>query len=223
MSEILNELKEKNPEVPFLSVFSPDFAEYGRVIDGMDTSELQAAAGKIKLPSNGSQYLPSVEAFERLPVADAVQNELFGTLPIQIGYCFGYNRKLNALEWHTSSELNVAVTPMVLLLAKRSEWKAGTLCSSAVKAFYVPQGTAIEVYATSLHFCPCQTSDDGFGCIVALPKGTNLPLETACKDRYLFRKNKWLIAHEDNTALIEKGAVPGICGINFEIRYSETV
>ena len=32
-----------------------------------------------------------------------------------IGYCNGKNRKLNALEYHRSSEVNVAVTDMILL------------------------------------------------------------------------------------------------------------
>ena len=93
------------------------------------------------------------------------------------------------------------------------------ISSSKFKAFYLPEGTVIEVYATTLHFCPCQVSDDGFGCVVALPEGTNIPLENKTEDPVLFRKNKWLLCHEENKALVEKGVVPGISGINFEIKY----
>ena len=35
----------------------------------------------------------------------------------------------------------------------------------------------------------------------------------------LFCKNKWLLAHEDNKALIERGVSAGITGENFEIKY----
>ena len=48
-----------------------------------------------------------------------------------------------------------------------------TLDTSKVKAFFVPAGTMIEVYATTLHYAPCQTSDKGFRCVVVLPEGTN--------------------------------------------------
>ena len=80
-------------------------------------------------------------------------------------------------------------------------------------------GTAIEVYASTLHFCPCEVQREGFGCVVALPVGTNIPLEEPSEDPLLFRKNKWIVAHDQNRSLIERGVVPGIDGVNYEIRY----
>lgn len=77
----------------------------------------------------------------------------------------------------------------------------------------------VEIFATSLHFCPCEVDKNGFGCVVALPKGTNIPLEEKAENPLLFRKNKWLIAHEENEGLIGRGAVPGITGPNYEIKY----
>ena len=88
-----------------------------------------------------------------------------------------------------------------------------------MKAFYVPAGTLIEVYATTLHFCPCQVSDAGFGCVVALPLGTNVPLDYAVSDPLLFRKNKWILAHEENQTLIDRGVVAGVYGVNYKINY----
>ncbi len=84
---------------------------------------------------------------------------------------------------------------------------------------YVPEGSALEVYATTLHFCPCEVENSGFGCVVALPTGTNTPLERESKNPVLFRKNKWLIAHNENEGLISKGVVAGISGENIEIKY----
>ena len=212
-------LQEKNPNLPLYGVDSEEFASFGRVIRGLDTAELLRAAKTIENPVEGSSYLPAVEAFEALPVATEIRSRLFGTLPTQMGYCWGYSRQLNGAEWHTSSEVNVAVTDLVLLLGHLWDVQEGRIDSSAFTAFYVPAGTAIEVYATTLHFCPCQVTDTGFGCVVALPVGTNTPLEAPTEDPLLFRRNKWIVAHNENPGLIARGVVPGISGTNVEIKY----
>ena len=144
---------------------------------------------------------------------------MYGGLPIQIGYCNGHNHTLNALEYHRDSEINIAVTDMVLLLAKEEEIEDDhTLDTSKVKAFFVPAGTGVELYATTLHYAPCTAQEGGFRCVVVLPKGTNeeLPFETAKEgeNRLLAAMNKWLIAHED--AQIE-GAFCGLKGENINI------
>ena len=216
---MLNRLKETNKDVSFYDVYSPEFAEYGRVIDTLDVTEIIAEAKKMQNPESGSVYLPSVAAFEALDCFQTVRDELFGTLDTQLGYCYGYNDMLNATEWHCCSELNIAVTSLVLILGKRSDIKNGKLNSADMKAFYVPAGAVIEVYATTLHFCPCQVSENGFGCVVGLLKGTNVPLDAPVSDPILFRNNKWLLAHEQNTTLIERGVVSGIYGENYQINY----
>lgn len=216
---MLDRLKNLNKDVAFHDVSSPAFSEYGRVVDTIDATEIVAEAKKIKNPVNGLVYLPSVAEFEALDILKKVRDEIFGTLDTQLGYCYGYSNMLHATEWHCSSELNIAVTPLVLILGRRSDIKNGKLDSADMKAFYVPAGTVIEVYATTLHFCPCQVSDDGFGCVVGLPKGTNLPLDAPVSDPILFRKNKWIFAHESNEALIERGVISGIYGENYKINY----
>lgn len=216
---MLNKLKNLNKDIAFFDVHSPEFAEYGRVIEGMDVSEICETARQIEMPHEGSVYQASVESFEALYIAKQIEDNVFGTLPAQIGYCYGHSNMLNATEWHACSELNIAVTPLVLILGKRSDIKDGRLDSADMKAFYVPEGTVIEVYATTLHFCPCEVSADGFGCVVGLSAGTNIPLDVPTSDKLLFRKNKWLLAHEDNTALIAKGVVAGIFGENYKINY----
>ena len=70
-----------------------------------------------------------------------------------------------------------------------------------------------------MHFCPCQVSDEGFSNVVVLPKDTNALLEAPSSDELLFKKNKWLICHEKNENLINRGAFPGIYGENYKIRY----
>lgn len=219
MMTTLQYLQQSNPTLSLFNVSSAEFREYGRILD-FDSKEITEAAKKTAMPESGSVYLPSVEAFEALPIANIIRERVFGTLDIQIGYCYGFNRFLNATEWHASSEVNVAVTDLVLILGRRQDiGQDGKLKAERMKAFFLPAGTVAEVYATTLHFCPCQTEAGGFGCVVGLPKGTNLPLEKPSDDPLLFRRNKWLLAHESNPGLIARGAVAGITGENFEIRY----
>lgn len=196
-------------------VTDSEFCDYGQVLD-IDTDEIVDEAGRISMPASGSVYTASQPEFENLKIASDIRDKYFGELATQTGYCYGHSNALNALEWHKCSEINIAVTDMILLLGKVQDVKDGRYDSADVKAFLVKKGEAIEVYATTLHFCPIETNADGFGCVVALIKGTNLPLDGEPKDKLLFRKNKWLIAHEDNAALTEKGVFPGIYGENYK-------
>ena len=216
---MIENLKKLNPEVEFYDVSDKEFSSFGRIIKSIDTTEIIEAAEKISNPEKGSSYLPSVETFEGLKVAKDIKNDCFGTLPTQVGYCFGHNNFLNATEWHTSSEINIAVTPLVLILGHVWDITDGKIDSSDFKAFFVPKGTVIEVYSTSLHFCPCEVSEKGFGCIVALPKDTNTALETATEDKRIAAKNKWIICHKDNASAIARGILPGITGENYKIKY----
>lgn len=214
---MLENLKKLNPDFPVLSVYDTGFKPFGRILE-LDTKEVIAAGEAFAMP-DGVIYTPSVAEFEKFDIAAEIKNEIYGTLPTEIGFCYGHNRMLNATEWHTSSEVNIAVTDFVLLLGHVWDIENGMIDSARFKAFYVPKGTAVEVYATTLHYCPCQVSDDGFRCVVGLPSSTNTALETQLNDKKITAKNKWLIAHIDNEAKIRQGAVAGITGINFEVKY----
>lgn len=215
---MLDRLKKLNPELEIYSVKDEEFKKYGKVI-AIDTGEIVSACEKLEFPEKDSQYKPSVKDLEELSCAEKFRELLFGGCSAQIGICYGYNRFMNALEFHKSSEINVAVTPLVLLLGLEYEMDGLEYSSDKIKAFYLEKGDAVEVYATSLHFCPCQVSDSGFSLVVVLPENTNTPLEKAGDDRLLFAKNKWLICHDKNEALIKRGVYPGVHGKNYEIKY----
>lgn len=200
------------------NVTDASFRKYGKVLEGYDFSALLKEMKHTPVPDD-VVYVPSVEELEALDVAKVLQNKGFGGIPIEIGYCNGHNKKLNAVEYHRSSEINVAVTDLVLLIGSQQDITDDfTYDTSKIEAFLVPAGTGIEVYATTLHYAPCSVQDGGFQCVVVLPEGTNtdLTFETAKtgEDSLLTAKNKWLIAHED--AAIE-GAVNGLRGENITI------
>ncbi len=216
---MLDKLKKLNPEIEFYDVSDNKFSTFGKIIKNIDTTEIIETAKKIPNPDSGSSYVPSREEFEALKIAGEIENNYFGTLPAQVGYCWGHNNFMNATEWHSSSEINIAVTPLVLILGHIWDIENGKIDSSKFKAFYLPAGTAVEVYSTTLHFCPCEVESSGFGCVVGLLKDTNTSLTVETEDKLLFRKNKWIIAHVENEALINRGVVGGITGTNYEIKY----
>ena len=213
---VIDKLKMVN-DIEIISIFDSEFASYGRILD-LDTKEIIKVAEKFDMPQDVI-YMPSTPEFEILPIAETIKNELFGTLPTQIGYCYGHSTMLNATEWHTSTEVNIAVTDLVIIIGHRWDIKDNKIDSSKFKSFFVPKGTAIEVFATTLHYCPCQVSDDGFRWVVALPKDTNTELEMSVSDKRIIAKNKWLISHVDNGEEIKNGAVAGITGVNYRINY----
>ena len=187
------------------------FRRYGKVLEGYDFTELLKEMKHTPVPED-VVYVPSVEELEALEVEKDLRNRAFGGLPIEIGYCNGHNKKLNGLEYHRSSEINVAVTDLVLLIGHQQDVeKDFTYDTSKVEAFLVPAGTAI-------HYAPCHVNESGFQCVVVLPKGTNteLTFEKAAEgeDKLLTAKNKWLIGHEE--AAIE-GAFNGLKGENVGI------
>lgn len=216
---MLNKLREKNPGLKIYDVNDAAFKKYGRVIH-TDAAEIVAECKKMPLPKSGSFYAASIERLENLVCSEKIMNETFGTLPAQIGICHGYNSSMTALEYHKSSEINVAVTPLVLILGLETEMDGLDYDSSKVEAFYLEAGTVVEVYATSLHYCPCQVSDEGFSSVVGLPLNTNTPLEKKVDgDRLLFAKNKWLLCHKDAAELKAEGAYDGIYGENYVVKY----
>ena len=216
---MLNILKEKNPTLKLYSVNDKEFEKYGKVLTNFNTDEIVKECEKIEMPSEGSIYQLGLENLENLEISKKIKQELFGELDTQIGVCYGHSNYLNALEWHKNSEINIAVKPLVLILGTIFELKDGKFDSKDAKAFYLEKGQMVEVYATTLHFCPCEVSKDGFFCVVGLPKGTNGVLDNVPDDKMLFRKNKWLIAHEDNQALLDKGVVSGVYGENYKVNY----
>ena len=197
------------------------FRKYGRVVKGVDFTELVEALKKTS-DYEGVAYEPSVPELEATAAMKELQKVTYGELPIQIGYCNGVNYKLNAVEYHRSSEINVAATDAVLILGMQQDiTDEYTYETAKMEAFLVPAGTAVEVYATTLHYAPCSAGADNqqFKVGIVLPKGTNYPLEGAhagYEDALITATNKWLIGHAEGG--LPEGSHIGLIGKNLDIR-----
>lgn len=204
------------------SVFDPEFKPYGQIVEGMgDTiSEILAGLRNTPLPE-GTGYVPEEPALQELPAMVEVSEHLYGGMPVQLGWCNGHNTKLNCLEYHRDSEFNLGTEDFILLVAKQSDIADGVLDTAKVKAFWVPAGVMVEVYATTLHYAPCHCSEEkGFRVLVALPMGTNTDkpdiIPKSWEDRLLWAQNKWLLAHADSGEA-KQGAYIGLAGENIDI------
>ena len=201
-------------------ISDPAFRRYGRVVQGIDFSDLVEAIKRETPLPEGVAYEPSIAALEATKAAKELQRQTYGELPIEVGYCNGHNYKLNAIEYHRSSEINVAATDAVLIVGLQQDITDDfTYDTAKMEAFLVPAGTAVELYATTLHYAPCSADDGGFKVGIALPAGTNYPLKekhAGWEDALITAQNKWLIGHAEGG--LDAGAHIGLVGKNLDIR-----
>ncbi len=205
------------------SVLDPEFSAYGQIVSGMEgaASALADTLRGLPLPE-GVEYVPEDPRLQDHPAAAQLMERCFGGLPVQLGHCCGHNTRLNCLEYHRNSEFNLGAEDFILLLARREELENGMLDTARVRAFRVPAGVLVELYATTLHYAPCESAPRrGFRVLVALPRGTNLPAPApepkTPEDRFRTACNKWLLAHPDSDE-VHGGAAVGLVGENIDIK-----
>ena len=202
-------------------VTEKDFRKYGKIVEGIDFNPILKMLDALTCPEE-VEYVASYHPMEDPAIRDRIRDHCFGEMGIEIGYCIGHNNKLNALEYHRTSEINVAAMDIILLLGSQGDIDENYQYDTAnVEAFFVPAGTAVELYATTLHFAPygLKENDYAFKTAVVLPYGTNFAKraghEPINKEEQLyFAKNKWLIAHPDGG---QDGAYTGLVGENLTV------
>ena len=205
------------------SVFDPEFKPYGKVVTGMEEMCAEILEGLKQTPlPEGVGYVPTDPILQELPAATEVSENLYGGMPVQLGWCNGHNTRLNCLEYHRDSEFNLGTEDFILLLAKMEDIdENGKLDTAKVKAFRAPAGALVECYATTLHYAPCHCdASKGSRVLIALPWLTNTdkPHLTVLspEDKLLWARNKWLLAHAESSEAAD-GAYVGLIGENIDI------
>jgi hypothetical protein len=220
MANLLGQLQELNPQIRIYPVVDKKFARYGKVHQGFQFPGLrEVSLNAFPVSAPGGGYVRTLDALEVHSEAAILRNQILGQMDGEIGVCWGHNHQLGGLEWHSCHEVNIAASPLVLLLADLRDTEDNRLDANKVEAFFLDTGDTVEIFSTNMHLAPSEVQT-GFNCLVVLPRGTNYPLDGGVekKDPALFAKNKWLIAHEENKRLIDRGAPRGIYGPNWEIK-----
>ena len=225
---MITKLNALNPELHIKTIRGRSFKRYGRQIHQIKVPELIAVLNKqTPTPESGNIYVASYAPLEETEAAHLIRSHIFGSMPIQVGYCNGLGVKMNAMEYHKCPEVLAAGTDLVLILGKTSDINNLRYDSDQVEIFFVEADSMIELYQDTLHYAPCRASSQAFKAVIVLAQGTNTPLEEGLipltqEDRLLFQKNKWLIAHSDSPSAIEQHAFAGIEGTNWMIKPSES-
>lgn len=195
-----------------LPVTDASFQKYGQILTGYDLTPLLDTLEKSTPLPEGTAYKPEQAELMALSIARELSERAYGGMPVQIGWCNGHNTKLNCMEYHRDSELDVGSRDFILLLAKREEMENGRLDTEKIRAYFCPAGTMVELYATTLHYAPCSArAGEGFKVVVVLPRGTNLPRPDITprndEDQLLWASNKWLLAHEESSEAAQGASV----------------
>ena len=97
------------------------FRPYGRILNLDVTDFIEAITSQPATPAGQVIYEPSVKAFEALPLFIQLTVKIYGEMPIEFGHCSGFNNTLNAVEYHRSSEIDIAATDLILMLGKQQD------------------------------------------------------------------------------------------------------
>ena len=216
MQDELKELRQRNPGLEILTVDDAAFASYGRVLGGIDITEIQHWGGTVAMPESGNAYQASDPELEKLDAAKQIGLAVYGGMPFQAGPCRGHNKVLNGIEYHSGSEVAVCLQPCVLFLGHLWDMQGNTYDGSKAQAFYCAAGQIVQTYETTLHYTPCAVGDTFFTACF-LPRGTGESFPDGAKG-ILKKRNKWFVAHPDNTEKVKAGDYPGLLGEMRSIR-----
>lgn len=213
----LETINKLNPDYSIKSILDSDFKTYGKIIEENILDVLKYTETNF-LPLNfGNNYIPSVTAVEQFQSIKSISQKVYGFLDTMAGVVTGYNQVLNGIEYHQGSETVIAVTDFILVVGHLWDMEKQTFDSSLCECFYVPKGTIVECYGTTLHYTPLCVSDEGFITICLLLNGTGNMLDE--RKGILKKQNKWFIAHSKNLEKVQAGDFPGLTGKMIEIKY----
>lgn len=196
-----------------LSIHDKEFSKFGKVLDEKECVEkLLPILDTFPIPDVMNTYSPSEKALEE--VGTKALSKYFEK-DIQIGYCNGRGKNLNSMEYHESVEIDIALGDAVLFLGRYEG--VNDIDTSSFVPFSVKKGDAVLLYEKTLHFAPLDITGNGFKAVIVLPKNTNYPIPNDEKKGTYFMTNKWLIAHNEHTKMVENGAYVGLFGKNYSV------
>ncbi len=210
---MLDKIRLLNPKYQIQELNCSTFKDYGQIIH-IDMKEAIEYAEKYQ---NIKAYDMSISDLENLSCIQELMKDIYGYLDVMAGIVTGENDVLNGLEYHQCSETIVAITDYILVVGKRQDMNDYEYDINQCELFYVPKGTTIELYATTLHYTPI-TVKNRFKTICLLLKGTGESYE---RIGILKKCNKWFIAHKENIEKVSLGDYPGLKGKMIKIRKVE--
>jgi len=218
----LEEFRKLNPEYKILSIEDPDFKKYGTVYDNYDIGEVTEYMNKnVEISSPENFYTPSNVELEKIPVIQKMGNDIYAFMPIEAGECTGQSTNFSAIEYHQGSETNIMLTDVIMVLGQRATLDTKGVYSPRDdgQIFFVPAGTVVEFYSSTLHYAPIKVHDSGFSIIVMLIKGSNeeLPAGFKSDNKRIVKQNKFQLVDPSRKDKIAIGVQVGLTGKMIEM------
>lgn len=211
----LEEFRAANPDLEILPVTDSSFADFG-VIYNYPLAEIEDVMNHVAMPESGSTYLQSIPELEKTEAIQAIGRDVFAGMPIDAGATIGHTDDFSAFEYHQCSELNIMLDDVVMVFAKRQTLdKQGTIDPRRDgKIYYVPKGTIVELYNTTLHYAPIEVTKSGYKVIVVVLHGTNLPLPAGFKsgNPRVVKQGKFQVVHPVRQDKIAQGYQVALTG-----------
>ncbi|EFN4364121.1 DUF4867 family protein [Escherichia coli] len=183
-----------------LSIHSDEFLPYGNVISAINVdSLLKYLKEEISVPEDQVAYVRSDERLKQYPAVSDIQRQIYGGMPVQAGYVCGVNTTQDGFEYHQGSEVIIAASDFFLFLGKRELMQGDTFNGERAEPFFIPAKSVIELYSTTLHYCPMSINAQPFSAAIILLDGTNEDIDGKNKPTILSKRNTWFIAHESFT------------------------
>ncbi len=219
--ETIDKIRIENKKYEIYDITDPKFNAFGTILEGYNLTDIQNYAKEtIEIPKEGNSYSPSNTNLENFEVVKEIGADIYAGLPIEAGECSGQNTSFSAFEFHQGSEVNLILTDVIMILGKRDQMVNGYFnAQEDAKAFYIPAGSVIEMYGTTLHYSPCKVYESGFKVIVILIKGSNesLAIDFKSKNKQIIKINKFQMVHESRKDKIKQGIKVGLSGELIEI------
>lgn len=213
---MIQDIQKLNPDFVIKSIYDKAFMTYGKIREEAVHEVLTYVSESVIPPKNGNLYKASVKELEDLASIQNLSHKVYGGMDVMAGVVAGHNQVLNGIEYHQGSETIIAVSDYILVVGHLWDMKDNTYDSSLCECFYVPQGTIVECYGTTLHYTPIAVHKEGFVTVCLLLRGTG---DDLVRDGILKKKNKWFIAHKENVEKVAAGDYPGLLGKMIQIKY----
>lgn len=217
----LNNLRKLNKHVKIRGITNVTFRKYGMIVTGCDFEDMiKYMEERTPIPEEGCVHVSSIKSMGKYECTRHIQDNYFGEIPIQIGYCNGINSKLNCLTYHKSNTILLAVTDMVIFVGRVQDIYDSQYEVSKAEAYFVPEGVAIELYSCTLYSLPCRIEPSGFKCLKIGLKGTGAAAKNVDISDGPIKKNEWILAHPSYSIDMDGIKLNNLLGENVEIVFS---
>ncbi|MGM9904900.1 DUF4867 family protein [Lactobacillus sp.] len=211
----LEAFRQANPDLTILEASDPDFAQYGVKYD-YPLDEIEQVMAQVEMPAKGSSYLQKIPALEKTETIQRIGRDVFAGMPVDAGATIGHTDDFSAFEYHQCSELNIMLDDVLMVLAKRQtlDQRGKIDPQKDGQLFYVPKGSIVELYNTTLHYAPIQITKAGYKVIVVVLHGTNLPLPDGFKsdNPRVVKQGKFQVVHPSRKDKIAQGYQVALTG-----------